>query len=744
MPPSTFTAGYKLMQTAGSLRFICFPAFVTEGWCWDFAGNRTNPRLRWQRNYAGRYLSGFGPGVILADMNGDGRLEVVLGSKSEGDIIYQAVLDADNGDVHYESTYSAQPDSPIICGRPYGLIKAVDLDGDGRKDILTVACLVEEYYAAARNNGDGFTRLWGRAVEKDFPEDHRELQPRLSSVANPRRTGGPEVVLGLWEDGQWRTLVLEAATGKARSELDGCYFWGCADLNGDGRDEIVVSREAHRRPQQPATLLVLAGDTLQPIAELPSAGVFPSQSALRSSLPDDTAFLAMRRDPVFVPLPEGGSAMLARVFNGGEPSATVAWGGPDMRVREIAGPGMIRADVQQGLLLLTDAGGRIHRYGADLRPTGESLQVQGRTPSPLVWQVGDRTELVFDESGGKITGGAIDYNGNGHLAGEWSVKGAMPALHVDNEGIGRIATADIDEDERLTYGTSVLQAANQPAVTIHKWPIGNAAPVRITLEHPPYVTLLPFGEEFRLLVNVQTGIHTNSLACYDAGGALLWREEAWGTYPKPAGAGTLNGQYVLVADDHGYCKLFDAEGRLLAEPPAWPPAYTLPMIGPFGIFRGSGINGLQMVDGEGKKSWLAGGDNPADTARSSRYFSCLGSVADLTGGDDFTFGILAEDGLFECIDLTDGALRWSVDLGCKPSNSSMVSGDLTGSGVDQFLVGLPDGRLVCLGESDGRGYIIWQKTFTAGIGNVIIADVDGDGLAEIILSTADGLIRVLK
>jgi len=746
MPPSTFTVGYKLAQENGGIRFICFPCFSTEGWCWDFTGNRAHPRLRWHRDYAGKFLCGFGPSVILADMNGDGRSEVVIGSKAEGDIIYQGVLDAETGEVLYDGTYSAEPDSPIISGRPYGLIRAVDLDGDGQLDILTVACLVEEYYAAARNTGEGFARLWGRAVEKDFPEDHRELQPRLSSVANLRAARAPEVVLGLWEDGQWRTLVLEAATGRPRGELAGCYFWGCADLNGDGCDEIVVSREAHRRPQQPTTLLVLAGDTLQPIAELPSAGVFPSHLALRSPLPDDTAFLAMRRDPVFVTMPEGGMGMLARTFIDDEPSATVVWGGLRMQVREIAGPQMMRADVQEERILLTDAAGRIHRYNADLQPTGQSLQVCGRTPSPLVWRVSERTELVFDESGGKVTGGAIDYAGDGRLDGEWSVAGVMPALHVDRTGHGRLVTADVNEDERLTYGTSILQIAYQPAVWIYEWPVGSAAPVRIPLEHPPFVTLLPFGDEFRLLVNMQTGTHTNALACYNGEGALLWRDEASGTYPKPAGVGEINGddQWLIIADDHGFCKIYDASGGLLAEPPGWPPAYTLPMIGPFGVFRSSGINGLKMIDGEGHSHWLAGSAGPEGNIRSSRYFNCLGSVADLTGEGSFTFGILTEDGLFECLDLVDGSLRWSVDLGYKPSNSSVVSGDVIGSGYDQFLVGLPDGKLICLGESNGQAIILWQKAFAAGIGGAIIADVDGDGLAEIVLSTADGVVRILK
>ena len=44
----------------------------------------------------------------------------------------------------------------------------------------------------------------------------------------------------------------------------------------------------------------------------------------------------------------------------------------------------------------------------------------------------------------------------------------------------------------------------------------------------------------------------------------------------------------------------------------------------------------------------------------------------------------------------------------------------------------------------GRGSVLWEVTFKVGVLDAIIADVDGDGLAEIVVETEDGYVRVLK
>jgi outer membrane protein assembly factor BamB len=106
-------------------------------------------------------------------------------------------------------------------------------------------------------------------------------------------------------------------------------------------------------------------------------------------------------------------------------------------------------------------------------------------------------------------------------------------------------------------------------------------------------------------------------------------------------------------------------------------------------------------------------------------------------------GSLAEDGIFECLDARTGERRWSLDLATPPSSTSVVTGDLDGDGEDEFLLGLADGRLVCLKEKAGRGSVLWEVKFDAAVANPIIADVNGDGAAEIVLSTSDGCVRIL-
>src|SRR5262249_19742902 len=154
----------------------------------------------------------------------------------------------------------------------------------------------------------------------------------------------------------------------------------------------------------------------------------------------------------------------------------------------------------------------------------------------------------------------------------------------------------------------------------------------------------------------------------------------------------------------------------------WPPAYTMPIVGMYDgnsescILRTAGLFGISKLDSHAKTLWQIKNDDD----RKWRYYKSLGAVGDVVGNGKLSLGILAEDGLFECIDISSGNIRWSLDLRTSPNDTSVVAGDLDGNGKDEFLLGLPDGTLVCIAEEAAHGKILWRKQFDSSVANPII------------------------
>ena len=51
---------------------------------------------------------------------------------------------------------------------------------------------------------------------------------------------------------------------------------------------------------------------------------------------------------------------------------------------------------------------------------------------------------------------------------------------------------------------------------------------------------------------------------------------------------------------------------------------------------------------------------------------------------------------------------------------------------------------MALDERNGTGVVLWKLSLDAGIREAILADVDGDGFAEVVVETEDGYVRILK
>ncbi|WP_283137106.1 PQQ-binding-like beta-propeller repeat protein [Rhizohabitans arisaemae] len=789
----TGPGGSKVFGNPGALRWVCFPTYSTRGRCVEFS-DPDRPGVLWDVDYGDAYDSGFGPTLVVADLTGGGQPEILLSSRCgtgyprddtealvlgrDDGHLYQAIVDTDTGAVRRTARYRPDPgDYP--CARPYGLLQAVALDEGSQLGAVLVSCQVEEFVSVTAHSGGELRRAWGHFVEKDWPLDHRELRPQITSIADLQGTGRPELVVGLWQDEQWHTLVLDLSTGPAsgdlvsgaRAALPGRYFWGCHDLNGDGRPELVVSREPARRTASRSVLEIVDGTTLETLATLDDAALLLSGD---SPLPEHVNFHAERRSAVEVRDSAGSPGLLVRRDDG-----VHLWNG--RALHRLAGPEYTRADWHDGELILTTADGLVSRCGPDLRPIGDPVRTSGRFCQPLVWNREHGPEIVVDLAGGVIVGlppgidlpGALsrsssvmeeastnhseappsrspsivetgqrvhaERTSHGTQSSKspsivetsrrsrpsWSVRGTMPALHRDVAGIRRLVVSTMDRD--------------QPGVTVYREPgsLGGTATV-IGTPAPPALALIPYGEEFRLLTNMHTGVHTAALAAHDSDGKPLWGDSRHGGHPSQPGVVPLGGDdWLVAADDHGRIRLYREDGKVVAEND-WTAAYTTPVAvpaadgGTTALLRADGIHGIELIDLDGHTIWRVGTELWC-------YFPGRSALARAPEAGSWLLGAVSRDGVFTAYDAATGTVRWELDTGPTIPQRAVAAGDLDGDGRDEFLVGTRTGRLLCLRD----GEIVWEHRLPAAVTNPVLADLDGDGLIEVLVSTADGKLRLL-
>jgi hypothetical protein len=641
---------------------------------------------------------------------------------------------------------------------------------------------------AVAQDGKTFAReLWKVVVggaEDQYQKRVTVTPAGTSLVYDPDNDGHPLVFASIKNehgDGATHLVIFDARTGKRLAELPDARVLAADDLDGDGKQELLLQRGSEM------SICRWKAGELQTVWH--QADVLP----------------------VLRPLPTGGDL---RLTSGSSPTAR----GNATACRETAS--------SASFLLRFRDGVHACRLGADGLEKGKAIaehEALGNLPAPrkqserVVWDgvklvtlvdgkevyryvppapttylaapplvadlSGKRRILVRDSAGNHLLCSAAGKKEHVLLEKPYEV----PELVADLTGAAlEPLICDVDGDGDNEVMAVVTDRGGRPACVI----LDGDGKEKRRLELPPGMTALNRGPTGRLgpgrgrwLLLRMSGEgpdhqRRNLVAAYDGRtGKQLWLRDHYGFYGKNPVAFVAHFPSAVLdydedgADDWLVCSenfygiINVRENKDLVGPvvlsdalPGHWTAYSFPSVaslqvgGKPVVFHHNAYSLALITDLEGRPVWHVG--MTRDTA--GRW----GQLVDVDGDGRREALHVQPDGVIRCFTVgapgrcptcpADTELprgkgndeRWHLDLG-RPV-SRLIAADLDADGRTEVLFGCDDGKLYALGERDGKPRVLWSVALGRRVGEPILADQDGDGRPEILVAAEDGRLYCLK
>jgi len=748
------------------------------------------PRRVWQTDPPEAVI--FNPLDIVFDIDGDGVQEICVAAHYRV-MIFEGTTGRKETELRYHS-----------C-RPYGWFGLVDIDADGQMELVTIGDFQSHIdvleFDPSRPEAERLSVKWRRDIERDI--DRREKWPQVGPrpLADVTGDGRAEIVLNLFNDtgdGHWHVVVLDAATGEVVCDLPRRFVQGIADVDDDGAAEIFVAGtngvhvlecgqiELTALDDQTPTVRWSRQDAAWCSADLPQLGPTWSTTAsqgmrhvllgegprpvfLVSSRASDTdgmvSLTAMRTsasndlEPLWEidGLPEETEAIwLERTEDSDQVQALVRARLGAREVADLVGRS-VRPRIQQSRALGIDVSMPI---AAQLRPDeGASVIVEG--PG---WNVAaiapprepeDAPTLRWQRSGRGMRDGS---RASGLLAADLDGDGGCEVIAGDRDKAGHAVLVAYRGDGTTMWRKEfdqipgAMPAWNVGALT-YWWPGRFREPGSIDL-----------------LVDTRRGLmHSDMGELIDGrSAATLWKHDkavvpgqfSWGWGGIPLAAADIDADrrddlvclYPVcfwIANGHdGKIRL----GRELASRktlPAWA-AYGEPIVFDFNedgrleILLDSPYI-LALLDLDGNPLWHGLGriDYPVtpDEGNAGETTRCKHALADFDGDGTFEIASAGYGDGVRAIDAKTGRVLWSLEAP-QPTGPKVAAANIDGLGGDEIIY--PAGNnLVAVTGDRTSGKVLWTWQGPARLSLPAIADVDGDGLAEIVVQDAEATIHCL-
>jgi hypothetical protein len=767
----------KLLGDVKGLQIACvstdFAPMTKTGEVWSFEDGPEQARLVWRRDIATWEHAASTVGRLP-----DGRM--CLMSPTWGGI---TVVDARDGSDVMRFYWGHTAEKWGL--RNYGPIRMADLDGDGREEFIILAQDIAQHVdvlapwrEGAEKHATQETRLpgpdvphgtlvtsadtpllWDRYYGTNYPTEEYVLSFPTMPIGDVDGDGKQEIV-GTPGKEQWELKVWDGMTGAEKLSLPGLKAEGVFDLDGDGIAEIVA------RADRELVIGSLKGGAWVERLRLRDAQLAYSSQPV----PNDRCEAQLRREPQPISVATGdGTAWAATQDTTGDGRADKLLllemrPGAPVGVTEIAldaGAG-VRVVASSGRSLVTTTNdGMMRVVDTALR---ESAQWSVAMPVFTGAFVADINadgvnEMLVCRANGKVAALQPRRDGGAGFRELWSVDGGgfaaptYPApLICDLDGDGKqevLVTGFVAGGER---GVRLLDCNGktlwETAIPADKATFGDFSG---NGHLDVYLSATVKGDGI-------VGTGGQSFAVDGRNGQLLWRND--GSDPRIT-LHQMNASHRVptVADVNGDGRddvLFDAwdicvvlsgkDGSFVHEPVSANKVWQQ-MPGKDQHWTAYSSQIPLDLTGDGKEeillaaSWAQWGawtfdrqliwtwdPDPAQHAYRNP------GIGDVDGDGKLELGVLHDGGFFRCYDAATGDLKW--ELAGVGGHVDVVAGDLDNDGRPEFLVG----AIAIKAVSATEGKVLWDAGFAAAQAP-ILADINGDGLCEIIVVCQDAKTR---
>ncbi len=320
-----------------------------------------------------------------------------------------------------------------------------------------------------------------------------------------------------------------------------------------------------------------------------------------------------------------------------------------------------------------------------------------------------------------------------------SLAGASAAGDIDGDGLTELVVV---EGSHFTEGGLRIYSVNGEDGSVN-WQFTSTS-----LQEEGFVTSpILYDISGDDILDVLLGSMDDTFYAFDGPtGSVLWQSVPFTHYIRtssPMADFDGDGDHEIVAiDDRALVRTFDAvTGAVEMEVDLGEVVGATPAVGdldgdgePETAFFMVASGGAVVLDSDGSVLWQ-------DTAYDAFYHSPTlvdvdgDGLLDVIGGDSNDHTLIAYRGY-------DGAILWTTTLPIPAwSQAALVSADIDGDGIVEILAGA-DPNVFAVNADDGS--LDWVFEVPKVRGQPTVADLDLDGIAEILVPGGDGVLYVLE